>query len=226
MDTKRALIVGASGLVGSELLQILLKGDRYSEIVAFVRTPLPIKHHKLKVVTVDFDKLADYQNEMDVQDVYCCLGTTIKKAKSQENMYKVDVHYPLTLAKLVQEKGIDHFILVSAMNANSKSKFFYSRIKGELEEHLKALPLPALSIVQPSLLLGEREEFRFTEKVADWVFKSLSWMLKDSTRAKWGIEAKTVAYVMYRIAQLKTKGTNVYSAQDMASIAKKVQVSI
>ncbi|THG92294.1 hypothetical protein AJ85_12155 [Alkalihalobacillus alcalophilus ATCC 27647 = CGMCC 1.3604] len=226
MDTKKALIVGASGLVGSELLQILLEGDRYSEVVAFVRSPLSITHHKLKEVTVDFDKLVDYQNEMDVQDVYCCLGTTIKKAQSQENMFKIDVQYPLTLAKLAKEKGMEHFILVSAMKANSKSKFFYTRIKGELEEHLKALSLPALSIVQPSLLLGEREEFRFGEKVADWAFKSLAWMLKDSTKAKWGIEAKTVASAMYGIAQLKAQGTNVYSAQDMASIAKKVQVSI
>jgi uncharacterized protein YbjT (DUF2867 family) len=159
LNKKTALIVGSSGLVGSELLQILLKGNDYHKVYALVRRPLDLKHPNLNEFICDFDRLEDMQDYFAVEDLYCCLGTTIKKAQTQEAMYKVDVEYPITIARLAKEKGANHFLIISSMNANPNSFLSYPKMKGELEERLKRISFESLSILRPSLLLGDRKEF-------------------------------------------------------------------
>ncbi|WP_428910891.1 oxidoreductase [Niallia sp. Krafla_26] len=220
MKGKTALIAGASGLVGNELLHILLEQAEYERVQALVRRPLGKKHPKLVEVITDFDKLGEDQEPFKVDDVFCCLGTTIKKAKTREAMYKVDVDYPLKIAKMAQQNGATHFLLISSMNAHSNSRIPYSKMKGILEEKVKDIPFKRISIIRPSLLLGNRSEFRLGEYTASKIFRGLSFFLKDSWKSHFGIEAKTVAQAMYHIAQLDNQGITTYSASSIEDIAK------
>lgn len=208
-----ALIVGATGLVGQQLLQILLKGEQYESVVAIVRRSLEIKNPKLWEIVCDFDNLEEIQDKVaGIDDVFCCLGTTIKKAKTKETMHKVDVEYPLEVAKLALNKGAKHFLLISSMSADSNSLFFYPRIKGKLEEELKSYSFEAISIFRPSLLLGGREEFRLGEKMAETIYKVISPIIKTSWKSRLAIKAKTVARAMYEVAKQEEKGIAIYEA--------------
>ncbi|WP_205161160.1 NAD(P)H-binding protein [Niallia nealsonii] len=217
---KKALIIGATGLVGEHLLQILLQSNTYKEIIAFVRKPLEYRHKALKEVIIDFDQLDQYQQYFAVDDIYCCLGTTIKKAKNQKNMMKIDVDYPIKCAELGKQMGAKQFIVISAIGANSKSSIFYSRIKGILEEKLEALSFEALLILQPSLLLGEREEFRFGEKLSSFILPLLHPLMAGPLKKYKGIHAEKVASTMYKIAQMDQKGVVVLSSDKIEALAE------
>jgi uncharacterized protein YbjT (DUF2867 family) len=220
LNKKTALIVGSSGLVGSELLQILLNGNDYHKVYALVRRPLDLKHPKLTEVICDFDRLEDVQDYFTVDDLYCCLGTTIKKAKTKEAMYKVDVEYPITIAKMAKEKEVNHFLIISSMNANPNSLLSYPKMKGELEERLKRVLFESISILRPSLLLGDRKEFRLGENLAIKVVQGFSYLLGCPLNSRMAIEARTVALAMHQIAQGNKKGITIYSAKQIEAMSK------
>lgn len=210
MKAKKVLIAGATGLVGNELLHILLEAKEYETVTAIVRRPLSIKHPKLNEVIIDFDHLEEYSEQMVVDDVFCCLGTTIKKAKTKELMKKIDADYPLALARLTQKLGAKHFLLISSMNANPHSKIWYSQMKGKLEEELSTVPFQTISILRPSLLLGNRQEFRLGEKMATTIFKTVSFLFVGPLLKVKAIEGRQVAQSMYSIAQTNRQGVNIY----------------
>ncbi|MDQ0268501.1 NAD(P)H-binding protein [Cytobacillus purgationiresistens] len=220
---KTALIAGSTGLVGNELLKLLLNKADYDKVYALVRRPLNIQHPKLIEVDCDFNNLENVKDYFAVNDVYCCLGTTIKKAKTKDAMYKIDVDYPYKMGKLAVEKEVNHFIIISSMNANARSKLFYPRIKGLLEDKLKTLPLHTLSIVRPSLILGNRSEKRFGEKVGMNTYKILSHFLSEQSKNKLAIEARDVAVAMAALAKRDSEGLMVCSSQDMAEIVKQTK---
>ncbi|QGG46437.1 oxidoreductase [Heliorestis convoluta] len=217
--SKTALIAGATGLVGQELLQILLQGTQYEKIYAIGRRPLEIEHPKLRSIVCDFEKLDQVKEYFAVQDLFICLGTTIKKAKTKEAMYRVDVDYPLTIARLALEQGARHFLIISSTNANANSFFWYPRMKGILEEELQKIPYPSMSILQPALLLGDRKEFRLGEHVAS-ILCSRVLSKQSPLRRKLAVEAHTVALAMCNIAQLNKKGIATYSNDQIIKIAK------
>ncbi|MFD3259680.1 oxidoreductase [Paenibacillus lentus] len=217
---KRALIVGGSGLVGHRLLHLLLEGQHYEAVVAIVRTPLQLEHPKLTELIIDFDELEQYEQYFNVDDVFCCLGTTIKKAKTQEAMYKIDVEYPLTIARLALQQGARHFLFISAMGANPDSRIFYSRIKGIAERELCQMPFESISILRPSLLLGDRQECRPAERWGGASFKALSFLFTGPLRKYRAIEAETVAQSMYLIAKDDPKRIAIYSSQQIEQYAK------
>ena len=217
---KNALIIGATGLVGENALKTLLQSNIYKEVIALVRTPLEYQHKKLKEIIINFDHLDEYQSLFAVDDIYCCLGTTIKKAKTQENMKKIDVDYPVKCATLGKKMGAKQFIVISAIGANSNSAIFYSRIKGMLEENLAALSFDALLILQPSLLLGERDEFRFGEKISSIIFPLLHPLLVGPLKKYKGIHAEKVAAAMYKIAQMNKKGVLIIPSDKIAELAE------
>lgn len=220
---KRALIAGSTGLVGNELLHYLLEADEYDQVIAIVRSSLQIAHSKLTEKVVDFDQLEEVQEYFAVDDVFCCLGTTIKKAKSQDAMYKIDVEYPLTIARLAKEQGASHFLLISSMGANPNSSVWYSKIKGNLEQELSKIGYESTSFLRPSLLLGNRQEFRLGERWGGSIFKVVSPLLVGPLRKYRAIQAKNVALAMYRIAQLASPGGTIYPNDKLESIASKEQ---
>lgn len=217
---KQALIVGATGLVGRKLLTRLLKEETYEQVHAIVRRPLGINHPRLQEYVCDFERLEEITEAYAVDDVFCCLGTTIKKARTREAMYRIDVTYPLTVAKLAKERGARHFIHISSAGADAKSKIWYSKMKGELEQQLKLISYEALSILRPSLLLGEREEHRFMEKVSSDVVRGLFKTIRKPVPAQLGIEAGAVAQAMLSIAAGNQGGTIVYAPKAIEALGR------
>jgi uncharacterized protein YbjT (DUF2867 family) len=163
-ESRAALLVGSTGLIGAFVLKRLLASEHYSRVTVWVRRALAITHPKLTTVVVDFDKLAE--RRVDEEDVYCCLGTTIKVAGSQEAFRRVDYEYPVALARAAARGGAKRFLVVSALGAKSGSTVFYSRVKGEMEAAVKAAGIPKVYIFQPSMLSGRQENKRFWEDVA------------------------------------------------------------
>ena len=218
MAGKTALIAGATGLVGNELLQFLLKEKEYEKVVALVRRPLAKKNPKLDEIIVDFDKLEDYRESFAVDDVFCCLGTTIKKAKTKEAMWKIDVDYPVAIAKLASSQGTRKFMLVSSMNADPNSSIFYSKMKGKLEEAIKQIPFESTSIFRPSLLLGNRQEFRLGERAAAAILTKVPFLFAGPLKKYRAIEGKTVASAMYKAAQENKPGITIYPSEQIQKI--------
>jgi len=192
----RVMLLGATGLTGGKVLQGLLGREEVSQVVALVRHKLPTLHDKLDQHEVDFDKLEDHAELFDVDAIICCLGTTIKKAGSQEQFRKVDLGYPLKAGELGRSHGVRAFILMSAIGASSSSTIFYNRVKGELEDALRDLNYPYLSIYHPSLLLGDRKEQRTAEALGIKAMPLVNRLLIGPLDKYRGIEAQTVADAM------------------------------
>ncbi len=161
----KVLLLGATGLVGSECLQLLLTEKRVTEIRIFSRSPIPQTDNKITTVIAPFNKINNHDSFFAVDAILCALGTTIKKAGSQDAFRIVDYEYPLTAAQIGKRNGAHHYLLVSALGANAHSTVFYNRVKGELENAILGIKFERTTIIQPSLLLGKRKEFRFSESI-------------------------------------------------------------
>lgn len=218
VEKRSALIVGATGLVGNELLQLLLESDEYEKVKVLVRTPISIDHPKLTQCLVNFDELNNYEDEFAVNDVFCCLGTTIKKAGSQEAFRKVDFEYPLQAGKLAAKQGVRQYLIVSAIGADPQSSIFYSRVKGDVEAALSQLQLPSLHIFRPSLILGKRNEFRFGEKVSAVLSPVFSPLFVGKLNQYKPIQARKIAEAMYRTAIRSRTGEHIYKWEQMTSL--------
>lgn len=218
MNKKTALILGATGLIGNELLTILLEKPEYNKVVALVRKPLGMTHSKLEEKVINFDHLNEDIFDRHIDDVYSCLGTTIKKAQSKEQMRTVDVLYPLTIAQLTKKIGAKQFLLVSSLNANAHSRIFYSKIKGELEEEIQKIGFESVSFFRPSLLLGKRKEFRLGEKSAEFLYSMLPFIFSGPLRPYKAIHSKTVAQAMFKVAQLKVDGVTIYPSNKIEEL--------
>ena len=210
-NKKSALILGASGLVGSEVLSLSLESDLYNKIVIVVRSPLTIKHNKLVEKIIDFD-MPKWEEIFPVDHVYCCLGTTIKQAGSKTNFIKVDHDYPLAFAAAAKKWESSIFSIITAAGVSPESKIFYNNVKGQLEKKLKSLELFSTLIFRPSLLLGERKEFRLGEKIGSGIAKVTSWMTPKTYRA---IHCKAVAKAMLTESFADKTGFNIISNKSM-----------
>jgi uncharacterized protein YbjT (DUF2867 family) len=218
---KKALLAGASGLIGSMLLPRLLASDHYQQVTVLVRRRLPMEHPKLSQVEADFERLEAYRELFQVDEVFCTLGTTIKKAGSQAAFEQVDLQYPLQLGRLAKACGVRTFLIVTAMGANAQSPFFYNRVKGRVEEQLCGLGLPALAIFRPSLLLGERQEFRLGERIGAAVSQALAFAFVGPLQKYKPIHGETVAEAMFRVAQGEASAAvRVYESAEIAQIAR------
>lgn len=171
---KTAVVLGASGLVGKALVSALEADADYSAVHLLVRRASGRSSDKVKEHAVDFDRPSDFP-PIAADVVYCCLGTTIKKAGSQAAFERVDFGYVLAAAKHFRALGAAHFAVISAVGADAHSRIFYNKVKGRMEEALRQLGYPSLTVVRPSLLGGKREEFRFGERVGLVAFGLLQW---------------------------------------------------
>jgi uncharacterized protein YbjT (DUF2867 family) len=205
---KTALIVGATGLVGKNLLDLLLQSDEYNKVIVISRQALSLPT-KAELVITDYKTLQNDVDKLIADDVFCCLGTTIRKAKTKEAFKEVDFDYPLSIAKITLENGAKHFLLVSALGANANSSIFYNKVKGEIEQAISTLGFESFSVLRPSLLLGERSEQRAGEDAAKLFYKIFGLLIPKKYK---GIEAKQVAKAMFLIANDKKSGMRVFES--------------
>ena len=212
---KTALIAGATGLVGSYLLRMLLQSDRYTKVIALVRKSIAIQDPKLEQKIVDFDKLAVTPG-LQADDVFCCLGTTMKKAGSKAAFYEVDYTYVVELAKATSQQFASQFLVVSSMGANKKSAFYYNRVKGEMEEAITRFPFTAIHIFRPSLLTGNRSETRLGEKVGEVLMGGLKFAMVGPLRKYRAVPARVVAKAMLQMAIDNGGGVKIHESDEIA----------
>lgn len=218
MGMRAAIVVGATGLTGTSLVEQLCENDEYVSVTVIARRAPAFTHPKLEVKIRNLDTLEEKDIEL-AHELYCCLGTTIKKAGSREQFEKVDFEYPLTIASLAKKRGIPHMLVITAMGANEKSPFYYNRVKGKLEHDLMELGLQRLSIIRPSLLVGEREEFRLGEKAGEKVLNLAKPLLVGPLKRSRAIEASQVAKAMIVIALYGDKQpVTIYPSQELAQL--------
>jgi uncharacterized protein YbjT (DUF2867 family) len=219
-DRKTALLTGATGLVGQELLLQLLEHPAYEKVRVFSRRPPDLQHERLEVQLIDFDELERYADLFRGDDLYSALGTTIKQAGSQEAFYKVDFTYNFEIARLARANGVKQYLLVSSVGADAGSRFFYPRVKGELEEAVQDLNFWALHIFQPSMLLGERSEMRVAEAIAQRLSLGLDRLTQGKLLKQYRpVEAAAVARAMIRTAQQLQPGIHNYPSHIIHQLA-------
>ena len=223
---KTAIIAGASGLVGSHCLDLLLKSERYKKVISIGRKLLSLEHPKLEQKLVDFAMLESYSSSLIADDIYCCLGTTIKKAGSKENFYKVDYTYVVKLATIAATNFASQFLVVSAMGADAHSRIFYNQVKGKMEAAIKPLHFLGVHIFQPSLLLGQRSEKRIGEQAAQVLAKLLPFLFMGPLRLYKPIQARDVAQAMLYAAAQDGAGISVYPNTRIAATAKRTNLII
>ena len=202
-----AILAGTTGLVGSQLLDMLLENPSYDRVIALSRKPVLVKHSKLHNLVVDFDRLEDQAEQLRADDVYCCLGTTIREAGSKEAFRKVDFEYPLSLAQIAHRQGATQYLLVTAMGSDKDSSIFYNRVKGEIETAVGHVGFASLHIFQPSMLMGLRKERRVGETAGKVVMTALGFMIPKKYKA---IESAKVARAMVSIALKRMTGIHVH----------------
>jgi uncharacterized protein YbjT (DUF2867 family) len=214
MSKKTATLIGATGLIGSHLLQELLNDPYFDIVRILIRRPLDITHPKLEKKLVDFTDIESLKLALENSDaVFCAIGTTQKKVKGDKVAYrKIDFDIPVNAAKFCKETGCEKFILVSSIGANSKSNNFYLKLKGEVEDTVKAVGIKATYFMQPSTLLGARKESRPGERIARGVMKLFSFLIPARYKA---IEAKDVAKAMLREAKKEEEGVFVYQYKEI-----------
>ena len=218
---KTALIIGSTGLIGSHLLNLLLDSSDYTKVITFVKRDTGIKHKKLTQHIIDFDKPETYKELVVGDDFFCTIGTTIKKAGSKEAFRKVDFEYPRQFAAYALQNKDKQFLIISSLGADSNSGNFYLKTKGEIQDFLKDSKIESVAVLQPSLLLGDRKEFRLGEKIGAFFMKTLSFMFLGNLKKYKAIEAKTVAKAMLTIAQQNNSGFKIYESDVIQEIANK-----
>jgi uncharacterized protein YbjT (DUF2867 family) len=181
----KAVLIGSTGLVGQHLLERLLEEDKFEAVIVVSRKPLIKTHPKLKVVLIKtLEDIKDLSDELLGSHYFCCLGTTIKVAGSQENFRKVDYEAVLNFAEIAKKNKAEKFVFITSKGANSHSQNFYIKVKGEIEEAVKALDIASISIFRPGLLMGQRQEKRFLEKLSIQAASLLQILIPEKLMSK------------------------------------------
>lgn len=202
------LLLGATGLVGRELLQQLLAEETTSRVVVLARRATGVRHAKLEEHAIDLARMEDHASLFAVDSIFCALGTTIKVAGSQERFRFVDHDLPLLAARLGRAAGASQYLLVSAHGADAGSRIFYNRVKGEVERDIATVGYPSLTIARPSLLLGERQEYRRGERIA----AHFGWLMPPSLKP---IQARDVARALVAAEREARPGVRVLTSKEM-----------
>jgi uncharacterized protein YbjT (DUF2867 family) len=210
---KTAIVLGANGLVGKELLKLLIIDSGYKTILVLGRNKPEISHPKIEFVTYNFNQPDKTKLRGDV--LFCCLGTTIKKAGSQDEFKKVDYDYVLQSAISAKENGTTSMVVISAMGANAASSIFYNRVKGQVERDLSAIGFESLIIVRPSLLLGKRKEFRLGELISQKIVSVINFLIPSKYK---GIKAEQVAKAMLHYQSVTLQPVSIIENNDLLKV--------
>jgi uncharacterized protein YbjT (DUF2867 family) len=217
---RRALLIGATGLTGGHLLGCLLADHRYDAIHVLSRRALPAREDRLHPHMVNFDDLSAQHVAFRVDDVYCCLGTTIRQAGSRVRFRLIDYDYPMMIARAAREGGAETMIAISALGADPGSRNFYLQTKGELERDLECLAFRHLVLVRPSLLVGRRETKRLMEGVGMWLLPKLAMLMQGPLKPYRAIKASVVAHAMHHLAWQEARGTRVVASDQLQVLGK------
>jgi uncharacterized protein YbjT (DUF2867 family) len=217
---KVAVLFGASGLVGNYCLRRLLVHQAYEKVISIGRSPIKASHPKLIHYEVNLSNPDNYRHLMQGDDLFVCMGTTMKKAGSREAFYEVDHDLIFTIAKTGSLQGINQLIIISALGADSKSLVYYLKVKGILEEDVRRLPFWGIHILRPSILLGQREENRPVEKIAGRLSKGLQLFSGSILGDIAPVQADDVAKAMVIAAQTLNQGTHIHHGSEILKLAR------
>jgi uncharacterized protein YbjT (DUF2867 family) len=217
---KVAVLFGATGLIGNCCLRRLLVHQAYEKVISIGRGPIAASHPKLIHYEVDMSTPDNYRHLMRGDDLYICIGTTMKKAGSKKAFYEIDHDLIFNIAKTGSLQGMNQLIFVSSIGADSRSLVFYFKVKGELEDDVRRLPYWSVYVFRPSLLLGQREEQRVAERAAGKLGKGLQFFSGSILGDLAPIEADDVAKAMVLAAQSLRQGTHIYYGSEIAKLAK------
>ncbi len=217
MLAQTAVVLGATGLTGGHVVKLLLEDDAFTVVRVLTRKPMGFQHAKLEVVLCNFLGKEELQEKLGAGDsLFCCIGTTLKQVKGDLEAYrKVDYDIPVGAATAATRLGYKQFLLVSSVGANAKSKNFYLRLKGSVEDAIKDLPFRSVHIFQPSMLLGGRGEFRLGEKIGKVLMKVFGFIMVGALRKYRAIDAKLVAQNMVAAARAGPSGVKYYRFDEM-----------
>lgn len=210
---KTAIIIGATGLIGKNLINYLIKADHIEKIIAITRSKKEYSSKKVENKVIDFDKMHEYAGYFFGDILFSCLGTTLKKAGSTDAQRKVDLDYQYQAAKISAENGVEGYVLVSSSAANSKSQNKYLQMKGELEEKVRELSFKSIVFFRPSLLLGDRDEFRAAEKIGGFLMPVLSFV--PGLKKYRPIKGEIVAQKMVKISKIPEFGLHIYELDEI-----------
>jgi len=214
---KTAVLIGATGLIGSHILEFLLKDNDLESVRLLVRRPLPVSHPKLKVIVIDFEDETAFRNGIAGCDsVFVAVGTTQKKVKGDKTAYrKVDYDIPVNAARFSGETSCKSFLLVSSVGADSRSGNFYLKLKGEVEDKISSMSIPSISIFRPSMLLGNRPESRPMESIAQVISRPLGALFPSKYKP---VKASDVARAMIIASKQNTPGFRIYHYREMIAL--------
>ena len=220
--SKTAVIAGATGLVGKELLDHLIEEDYYEKIQIISRRVLSYDNPKVEVVVVDYNHLNNYREKISGSHYYCCLGTTMKAAGSRYNFYRIDYVYVYRLAKIAEsDSKCSQFVLLTSVGANAQSSVFYNRVKGRAEKEVGKLKISGIHILRPSILLGNRKKRRLYEELAKLFSAIIGFFLIGDHTKFIAIEVPRVAKAMFYTSKSETTGIHIYSPYKINQISKK-----
>ena len=217
MTGKTATLIGATGLIGGELLNLLLEDSYFQKVRILIRRPFDMDHPRLEKKLVDFNDADSLLVALDGSDViFVAIGTTQKKVKGNKEAYrKIDFDIPLNIARYAKMVGCKIFVMVLSIGANSASSNFYIKLKGETEEAVKKIGIESLHIMRPSMLLGNRREFRLAEKIVSPMMKIFSFVIPSKFKA---IQARDVAKAMLAASKKNEKGVFLYDYEKMKKV--------
>ena len=218
---KTALIFGSSGLVGSHLLDLITQDNNYSKIKLYVRSEPKKVNSKFEIIKVDFNKLEDYKNSINGDDCFFCIGTTRKNTPDKNEYIKVEYNLPVSVAKIAKLNSVNNFIYISSLGANPNATSLYLKNKGKAEEELVKLNFTNLSILRPSILVGNRKENRFGEKIGIFAMKTFSPLFFGNMKKYKPINVENVAKSMLQVAQ-KNYQNNIFESDEIVRIGTDV----
>jgi uncharacterized protein YbjT (DUF2867 family) len=204
MPGKTAILFGATGLTGSLVLQNLVQDERYVNIKIFSRSELIVKSDKIILFQTNLEDIEQFSDDIKGDDLFCCLGTTIKKAGSKDDFRKVDLHFPVKIAEIASKNNVPNFLMISSIGADPDSSGFYLRTKGEAEQAVREYSFNKIVILRPSMLLGKRNEFRLLEEVGKLIMLPMKYILRGRLRKYRAIDANRVAKAMIKFANVTT----------------------
>ena len=216
---KIALLFGASGLVGSHLLNQLISNNNYSKIKLFVRSAIDLNDPKIEIIQTDFNNLENHREDIKGDDCFFCIGTTKKNSPDKDEYKRVELEVPKQIAQIAKSNFVNSFVFVSSGYADPKSSGDYLKFKGEVEEELKKLNFPKLGVMRPSFLLGDRKEKRVGEKIGIFIFKLISPLLLGPLKKMKPVHSEIVARSMIKVANEDLQ-KNTFESNEIMELTK------